>query len=898
MLLDHLFLDEKYWFVPLVLQAIAYVGVLKKMGIGWLWAFIPGGADYQLTRKLYPRTRTFWRPFFVMMLLVCAAMYLDPFSGSGRPTARIFLHIAIFVYEVFLFRLYLRLSTAFGKKWPFAVLTILLPPLGLGILGYGKAEYRGDPTFKLAQPGPILGFLIRLGFIAISGAEALAIIAVVGFFTVRAYPPRFIAEALLSDTLKDTADVTGTGRVVTREEAMGDAAAQIATMPTSREKFFPDHSQDKSVVVIEYVIGSDLEDRAGLSSANIAQMVEATKRGSALTFVLETGGSKRWFTKGIDDETYGRYIVRDGKIEKVQELDRKTCMSEPQELADFLNWAKQNYPADRYMLAFWDHGGGLSMGYGMDALNKREADLPTLSVSEIADAIAQSGMKFDVIGFDACLMQDIEVAAALEPYADYYLASQEVEGGYGWSYNSAFGTLAENPGMSSEDFGCEMVACYDPYNTIIKGGEPDTMATLSFVDLPLAKAAYQRLEGLFGQAREAVHANSSSFVDLSLAGTKAYTFSNSEQVDLIDFLGHLNLLDYENVICSEEELEALTNAVKACVLYRNGDSAEGVNGMALTFPVQTIETYAYDSKQLDHFSFASQKALYSDFFSIMAVQKKKENEAFDEENASFLETVSHYLQKDYTQEEWYVQGFENYETQPTLIDIPLTEVEGGYQIQLPDRAWDIIAYSDQIVYQKTDDGLLRYLGIDSIGATDENGHPMVAMEGTWVHVADRLVCYEGTGARVTEQGTVFTGTVKARLNGTVTAYLSVEWDPVAEGDEGPVMGHIVGYTSPELDQLSDFVESLDENGLLTGFMSKGLMQLQPGDRVEFLFDYYDEQGNLVKTEPYGRTMTVTNAGRIDVTDEPLEPCDIVFGGVLTDAYQRVMSTEKIEAHVG
>ena len=282
----------------------------------------------------------------------------------------------------------------------------------------------------------------------------------------------------------------------------------------------------------------------------------------------------------------------------------------------------------------------------------------------------------------------------------------------------------------------------------------------------------------------------------------------------------------------------------------------------------------------------------------MAVQKKNENEAFDEENASFLETVSHYLQKDYTQEEWYVQGFENYETQPTLIDIPLTEVEGGYQIQLPDRAWDIIAYSDQIVYQKTDDGLLRYLGIDSIGATDENGHPMVAMEGTWVHVADRLVCYEGTGARVTEQGTVFTGTVKARLNGTVTAYLSVEWDPVAEGDEGPVMGHIVGYTSPELDQLSDFVESLDENGLLTGFMSKGLMQLQPGDRVEFLFDYYDEQGNLVKTEPYGRTMTVTNAGRIDVTDEPLEPCDIVFGGVLTDAYQRVMSTEKIEAHVG
>ena len=94
MLLDHLFLDEKYWFVPLILQAIAYVGVLKKMGIGWLWAFIPGGADYQLTRKLYPRTRTFWRPFFVMMLPVdglweevalCRAYDSSAAFGLGNP---------------------------------------------------------------------------------------------------------------------------------------------------------------------------------------------------------------------------------------------------------------------------------------------------------------------------------------------------------------------------------------------------------------------------------------------------------------------------------------------------------------------------------------------------------------------------------------------------------------------------------------------------------------------------------------------------------------------------------------------------------------------------------------------------------------------------------------------
>ncbi|MCR4722704.1 MAG: hypothetical protein K5629_02885 [Eubacteriales bacterium] len=29
-------------------------------------------------------------------------------------------------------------------------------------------------------------------------------------------------------------------------------------------------------------------------------------------------------------------------------------------------------------------------------------------------------------------MQDIEIAAAMGPYCDYYLASEETEGGYGW----------------------------------------------------------------------------------------------------------------------------------------------------------------------------------------------------------------------------------------------------------------------------------------------------------------------------------------------------------------------------------------------------------------------------------------------------------------------------------
>jgi hypothetical protein len=39
--------------------------------------------------------------------------------------------------------------------------------------------------------------------------------------------------------------------------------------------------------------------------------------------------------------------------------------------------------------------------------------------------------KFDILGFDACLMATYEVVARLGKHADYYLASEELEPGHG-----------------------------------------------------------------------------------------------------------------------------------------------------------------------------------------------------------------------------------------------------------------------------------------------------------------------------------------------------------------------------------------------------------------------------------------------------------------------------------
>jgi hypothetical protein len=85
---------------------------------------------------------------------------------------------------------------------------------------------------------------------------------------------------------------------------------------------------------------------------------------------------------------------------------------------------------------------------------------------------------------------------------------------------------------------------------------------------------------------------------------------------------------------------------------------------------------------------------------------------------------------------------------------------------------------------------------------------------------------------------------------------------------------------------------------MEAFTEKGLMQFRTGDSIQFLFDYYDDEGNVVSDEePYGSRLLVTKPENLKVTDAPLGECDIQFGGVLTDIYQREIMTEVVEAHI-
>ena len=873
--------DPKYWIIPWALQAIPYFFVLKKMGLRRWTALIPFVAEHEMSTVLFRRMRTFWRPFCIAAVLLSAAYYLNTGQGSGQ----LFMIVAQVVYWVFLMRLYYRLSKSFGHGVPYAILTALFPTLFLLILGLGKSQYHPLHFKKEKDYGPFINNLRKVIVFVVSAAELAALIFAVGLITVRQYPPRPLANMILDDVYNKSKGIESDGKCITREEAMGDAAASLAQMPVSREKFFPDHSGDKNVVVMEYIIGADLEDRTGCATANIRMMQDATRKGEALTFVLEAGGSKRWFTPGITESGYGRYTVRDGEVEMQENLNLET-MENPAELTDFIKWTAENYPADRYMLVLWDHGGGVPYGYGSDQLAHRTdaGDREGLSVSEMAEAVKDSGVKFDIVGFDACLMQEIEIASALEPVADYYLASEETEGGYGWYYTSAFGKLAENPGISSEEFGKDIVSAYDQFNRALNNGEAQITSTLSFVDLTRVKPAYEKVAGIFEKANAAIREDADDFAELGLAAMNSYTFVDDMQLDLVDFIDKLDDTDVNDSICSREEKEDAMNALKACVIYRNRDSAEGVHGMALALPYKQIGFYSDTNKELKNLKLNTQTELFDDIFSIIAIQKKAEHEKKlkDMKGNSFGTFMEDLVYTDYTTEDWYNKGFEDYEPTTDLIDIPVKDTGNGWQVQLPEKTWSIVADCRTAVYMKTEDGRLMFLGYDHIGDNDADGHPMVDVDDMWIHINGHLVYYDAQVPRETEEGIVFSGDTRARLNGEDEIILHIEWDPVKDDDEA-VTGHITGY---------DFA------GDDLYFMKKGSQTLKPGDSLEFLFDFYDEEGKLTGTETYGSKLRVIKPENLKAEDEPLPDCDIQFFGILTDVYQRELMTEVLEGHIG
>ncbi|MCR5795173.1 MAG: hypothetical protein K6G61_07505, partial [Solobacterium sp.] len=321
----------------------------------------------------------------------------------------------------------------------------------------------------------------------------------------------------------------------------------------SRKKYTTLKGNGKdTVTVLVYMCGTDLESKYGMATADLNEMVNSVQ-SDKLNVIVETGGTSRWKNNAMTARTNQRWKIASKSLVTLDKNMGAKAMTDPNTLADFIKYGVKNFPADRYMLIFWDHGGGSVQGYGYDELYPNSS----MSVDEIAQALKAGGVKFDIIGFDACLMANMETAIAVEPYGDYLIASEETEPGTGWYHTEWLSMLAQNTSTSSLEIGKKII---DDFCTKAQSGAAaGDKNTLSIIDLAEFKNTVPaKLSAFANQISSEVKNDNYQAVADVRSRTKEFAQANRlDQIDLVHFCESMNT----------KESKALANALRSCVKY-------------------------------------------------------------------------------------------------------------------------------------------------------------------------------------------------------------------------------------------------------------------------------------------------------------------------------------------
>ena len=183
-----------------------------------------------------------------------------------------------------------------------------------------------------------------------------------------------------------------------------------------------------------------------------------------------------------------------GQPDEVMALG-ETDSGDPKVLEEFIDWSAQQYPAERYALVLWSHGSAWEPAE-MDKI-ARSVNSPNYSPMEAAERSASTmgkvifrpslerifqlsspgeraicvddgsghsldtlelekvlvkaketlGQELDLLGMDACLMSNLEVAFQVRPYVKFMIASEESEPNDGWPYERVLRHLVDDPDL-------------------------------------------------------------------------------------------------------------------------------------------------------------------------------------------------------------------------------------------------------------------------------------------------------------------------------------------------------------------------------------------------------------------------------------------------------------------
>ena len=648
------------------------------------------------------------------------------------------------------------------------------------------------------------------------------------------------------------------------------------------------------VTIMVYMCGTDLESRSGMATSDLQEML-AADLGDKVNLIVFTGGCTKWKNNVVSSSVNQIYQITDGKMKVLKKDAGKASMTDPNTLVDFIKYCDTNFPANRNQLIFWDHGGGSISGYGYDEKNRVSG---SMDLAEINQALKKAGVTFDFIGFDACLMATLETALMLSPYADYLIASEETEPGVGWYYTDWLTALGKNTSMSTLDIGKNIVDDFvDTCATKCRGQK----TTLSVVDLAeLEMTVPEELKAFSKSASELIQDNDYKVVSDARYNTREFAASTAiDQVDLVHLAKNMGTEE------GQELAEALLSAVK---YNRTSSNMTNAYGLSIYFPykkassvdtvVDTYEAIGMDEEYarcIQEFaslevggqasaggtssalpsllgallggggsSVSSSGGLVSNYGGADAIGDllggflvgqvgnmagfDRNNTAFFSESGMDTEVMAEYLAENYFDANALVWS---------------TNTKGQRVLQLSEEQWSLVHSLELNMFY--DDGLgFIDLGLDNVFEFDESGRLIGETDRTWLAINGQPVAYYYTDTVDDGTNYTITGRVPVLLNGE-RANLILVFD-----NENPY-GYIAGART-------DYVEGETET------VAKGMTELQIGDTLDFVCDYYSYEGEYLDSYYLGEQMVVTE-------DMTISNVDVGDGNVLvtyrfTDIYNQ------------
>lgn len=672
-----------------------------------------------------------------------------------------------------------------------------------------------------------------------------------------------------------------------------DYAAHAADMTVdgaARTRYTAVRGSGKDVVTLMvYMCGTDLESQNGMATADLQEMVHATV-GDNVNLIVETGGASSWNNSVISSKTNQIYqITSQGLVALEKNVGRKS-MVDSDTLSTFIQYCEANFPADRYALVLWDHGGGSITGYGYDEYDPNDS----MTLDELDAALKTAGCKFDFIGFDACLMATLETALVAEQYADYLIASEATEPGCGWYYTDWLTKLSANTSMPTVEIGKNII---DDFVTVCKKVSPSSKATLSLVDLAELSGTVSKRFTAFANAIGTM-LDSKDYQTVATARSNARDFSSSSKINQIDLIHFAENLGTEPAL-------ALSNALRGCVKYnRICTSMTNANGVSIYFPYQSLGRVSsaistYDKIGMDDEytacirSFASlaaggqvvgsttntsaslldvllggtstdtasgsaSSAIPSMLSSLLGDSSSTSDvgasigssllgSLFGDDSASSssgldADTVATLLSLFLKSKETPTAGQDGFtaadiadwfdsdramasadylaENRLSDADVAYTQKDGGRVLSLSETQWALVKGIALSVFLDDGAGYID-LGLDNTLEYDQDGDLIVDYDGTWIALNGQIVSYYLVSEETDGDNYCYTGRVPAMLNGQ-----RVDIQIVFDNDnpDGTVVGAISDYQG-----LTDVVAKVDT-------------EIQPGDEIDFLCDYYAYDG--------------------------------------------------------